>query len=50
VFQQATEAKTPRMNWTREEIKQIYDTPLMELAFAAVSIIIGGNALCDTTN
>jgi biotin synthase len=37
VFQQAIEATEPRTNWTREEIQQIYDTPLIELAFAAVS-------------
>lgn len=37
VFQQAVEAKGPRTNWTKEEIKQIHDMPLMELAFAAVS-------------
>lgn len=37
VFQQAIEAKGPRTNWTKEEIKQIHDMPLMELAFAAVS-------------
>ena|SRR5436305_6958527 len=37
VFQEAIEAKAPRTNWTLEEIKHIYETPLMELAFAAVS-------------
>jgi hypothetical protein len=37
VFQQAIEATEPRISWTREEIQQIYDTPLIELAFAAVS-------------
>lgn len=26
------------MNWTRDEIREIYDTPLMELAFAAGTI------------
>jgi hypothetical protein len=36
VFQQAIESNMPRTNWTREEIKEIYDMPLMELAFAAV--------------
>ena len=38
IFQEAIEAKAPRMSWTRGEIEQIYDMPLMELAFAAVSI------------
>ena len=36
VFQNALNANGPRNNWTREEIKEIYDTPLMQLAFAAV--------------
>lgn len=38
VFQTAVEATSPRINWTREEIKEIYDMPLMELAFAAVRL------------
>ncbi len=36
-FENAIEAKSPRNNWTKEEIKEIYETPLMKLAFAAVS-------------
>jgi biotin synthase len=36
VFSNALDANAPRHNWTREEIKEIYDTPLMNLAFAAV--------------
>jgi hypothetical protein len=36
VFERAVEANAPRNNWTKEEIKEIYDTPLMKLAFAAV--------------
>jgi biotin synthase len=36
VFDRALEANIPRNNWTKEEIKEIYDTPLMKLAFAAV--------------
>lgn len=36
-FEKAVEATAPRNNWTKEEIKEIYDTPLMKLAFAAVS-------------
>lgn len=36
VFDRALEANAPRNNWTKEEIKEIYDTPLMKLAFAAV--------------
>jgi biotin synthase len=36
VFENALAADTPRNTWTKEEIKEIYDTPLMKLAFAAV--------------
>lgn len=34
---QAMSATSLRNNWTKDEIKQIYDTPLMKLAYAAVS-------------
>jgi biotin synthase len=37
VFDNAIAADSPRNTWTKEEIKEIYDTPLMKLAFAAVS-------------
>lgn len=37
VFDSALAAEVPRNNWTKDEIKEIYDTPLMKLAFAAVS-------------
>lgn len=40
VFDQAVNATGPRNNWTKEEISQIHQTPLMELAFAAVSCLI----------
>jgi biotin synthase len=36
VFDRALEANAPRNNWTKDEIKEIYDTPLMKLAFASV--------------
>lgn len=36
VFQQALHAVSPRTDWTREQISEIYNTPLMELAFASV--------------
>ena len=36
-FDAALAADTPRNTWTKDEIKEIYDTPLMKLAFAAVS-------------
>ncbi|RPA88270.1 biotin synthase [Ascobolus immersus RN42] len=35
VFENALQANSPRNNWTREEIKEIYETPLMQLAFGA---------------
>lgn len=35
-FEKAVGADAPRNNWTKEEIKEIYETPLMKLAFAAV--------------
>lgn len=37
VFEDALAATSPRNNWTKDEIKQIYETPLMKLAFASVS-------------
>lgn len=36
VLEQAANAATPRNNWTKDEVTQIHQTPLMELAFAAV--------------
>ncbi|KAE9367805.1 putative biotin synthase [Stipitochalara longipes BDJ] len=38
VLDRALEANVPRTNWTKEEIKEIYDTPLMKLAFAAGTV------------
>jgi biotin synthase len=38
VFERAVKATAPRNNWKKEEIKEIYDTPLMKLAFAAVRL------------
>ncbi|PYI22678.1 biotin synthase [Aspergillus japonicus CBS 114.51] len=35
VLREATDATTPRTNWTKEEIQQIYDTPLNQLTYAA---------------
>lgn len=32
----AISAQAPRTNWTREEIQQIYETPLNQLTHAAV--------------
>lgn len=37
MLEKAIAAKTPRHDWTKQEIKEIYDTPLMKLAYAAVS-------------
>ncbi len=36
LLEQAANATAPRNNWTKEEISEIHQTPLMELAFAAV--------------
>jgi biotin synthase len=36
-LQNAMNQTAPRTNWTKEEITEIYETPLMELTFAAVS-------------
>ncbi|ORY69118.1 biotin synthase [Pseudomassariella vexata] len=37
-FQQALHATSPRTDWKREEISEIYNKPLMELAFAAGTV------------
>ena len=37
VFDRALNATGPRNDWTKEEISEIHQRPLMELAFAAVS-------------
>jgi hypothetical protein len=49
-FEDAIEAKAPRNNWTKEEIKEIYDTPLMKLAFAAVSWNSAYGLVCRPSN
>lgn len=36
VFQKALNATAPRNDWTKEQISEIHQTPLMELAFSAV--------------
>jgi biotin synthase len=36
VFQRAINATAPRNDWTKEQISEIHQIPLMELAFAAV--------------
>jgi biotin synthase len=36
VFDDAVAATAPRFDWTKEEISQIHQKPLMELAYAAV--------------
>ena len=35
-LQDATAATAPRTSWTRDEIRQIYETPLNQLTYAAV--------------
>ena len=36
VLQDALKATAPRHNWSKDEIREIYKTPLMELAHQAV--------------
>ena len=38
VVEEALNSRAPRMDWTRDEIREIYNTPLMELAFKSVSL------------
>ena len=42
VFQDAIQAVSPRTNWTREEISEVYNTPLIELTYASVCHISPG--------
>ena len=39
-FDEAVSATRARNSWTKDEISEIYKTPLMELAYAAVSLIL----------
>lgn len=55
VYQEALNATEPRTNWTREEIKTIYDKPLMELCWGAGSLhrkfhIPGAIQMCTLLN
>src|SRR2546423_12682917 len=36
ILEQAANATAPRSSWTKDEITEIHQTPLMELAFTAV--------------
>jgi hypothetical protein len=36
-LQDALKANEPRTTWTKEEIANVYNTPLIELQYAAVS-------------
>ena len=38
VLQQATTASSPRTSWSKDEVKEIYETPLTQLAYAAVRL------------
>ncbi|OOF91227.1 hypothetical protein ASPCADRAFT_211509 [Aspergillus carbonarius ITEM 5010] len=37
-LREATAATAPRTNWTREEVQQIYETPLNQLTYAAAAL------------
>jgi len=39
-LQEALKATTPRHDWTKDEIREIYNTPLMELAHQSVCITL----------
>lgn len=36
VLEDAINAKAPRYDWTKDEIREVYNTPLMELAHQSV--------------
>lgn len=38
VFRDAVQATSPRTNWTKEQISEVYNTPLIELTYGAVSL------------
>ena len=38
-LQEALKATVPKHNWTKDEIREIYNTPLMELAHQSVCIL-----------
>ncbi|KAF2688257.1 biotin synthase [Lentithecium fluviatile CBS 122367] len=38
VFQDALQATGPRMNWTKEEISEVYNTSLIDLTYAASTV------------
>ncbi|KAJ5670555.1 Biotin synthase [Penicillium maclennaniae] len=38
VLVEATNATTPRITWTREEVSQIYNTPLNQLTYASAAV------------
>ncbi|KAL2871390.1 biotin synthase [Aspergillus lucknowensis] len=37
-LREATAASSPRTNWTRDEVQQIYETPLNQLTYAAAAV------------
>ncbi|KAL4945113.1 hypothetical protein BDV06DRAFT_55715 [Aspergillus oleicola] len=37
-LREATAATAPRTNWTRDEVQQIYETPLNQLTYAAAAV------------
>lgn len=49
-LQSAVNATAPRYDWTRDEIRQIYNTPLMELAHQSVSSHRADPASCTLCN
>lgn len=47
-LENAVNAKAARFDWTKDEIREIYNTPLMELAFQAVSRLERRQSFTDT--
>lgn len=45
VFSDAVQATGPRTNWTKEQISEVYNTPLIELTYGAVSTL-EDDAMC----
>lgn len=51
VFEDAVNAAGPRTNWTREQIAEVYNTPLIRLTYAAVCLdAIGSRSSSNPLN
>lgn len=50
VLKDATVAQVPRTTWTKDEVQQVYETPLSQLTHAAVCITIAIHNLIKWPN